>query len=224
MEKAMGVAVVTGAGRGIGLALVRRLKERGETVVAACRRRSPALESLGVRIEAGLDLTATDACGALARRLAGAEIGLLIHNAGQLIEDTFETVRIEDLRTLVEINAFAPLVLTQALVAHMKRGSKVALITSRMGSMGDNTSGGYYAYRMSKAALNAAGVSMAHDLAPRGIAVAVLHPGAVRTEMTGGRGHIDPEHSAAGLLARIDELDLANTGRFLHQNGDALPW
>ena len=93
-----------------------------------------------------------------------------------------------------------------------------------MGSIGDNTSGGYYGYRMSKAALNAAGVSLARDLAPRGIAVAILHPGAVRTGMTGGQGNLEPDESASGLLRRIDELQLATSGRFLHQTGDVLPW
>lgn len=93
-----------------------------------------------------------------------------------------------------------------------------------MGSMGDNSSGGHYGYRMSKAALNAAGVSMAHDLRPRGVALVILHPGAVRTAMTGGQGLMDADESARGLLERIDELRLETTGRFLHQNGSALPW
>ena len=90
--------------------------------------------------------------------------------------------------------------------------------------MGDNTSGGYYGYRMSKAALNAAGVSLAHDLKPLGASVVILHPGCVRTEMTRGHGPIDPDESVRGLLQRIEELKIETTGRFLHQNGDILPW
>ena len=93
-----------------------------------------------------------------------------------------------------------------------------------MGSIGDNGSGGYYGYRMSKAALNAASVSLAKDLAPRGIAVAILHPGMVKTEMTAGHGQIEPEDAVRGLLARLDELTVATSGRFLHQNGQELPW
>jgi NAD(P)-dependent dehydrogenase (short-subunit alcohol dehydrogenase family) len=93
-----------------------------------------------------------------------------------------------------------------------------------MGSMADNTSGGYYGYRMSKAAMNAAGRSLTHDLAPRGVAVAMLHPGFVQTPMTGGRGDVDPATAARGLLARIDELTLASSGRFLHANGSPLLW
>ena len=85
-------------------------------------------------------------------------------------------------------------------------------------------SGGYYGYRMSKAALNAAGVSLAIDLKGRGVAVAILHPGAVRTEMTGGAGMIDADEAVRGILRRIDELTLDGSGRFLHQNGQPLPW
>jgi NAD(P)-dependent dehydrogenase (short-subunit alcohol dehydrogenase family) len=92
-----------------------------------------------------------------------------------------------------------------------------------MGSIGDNTSGGYYGYRMSKAAVNAAFVSLARDLAPRGIAVGIYHPGMVATGMTGGRG-IPAADAAAGLITRIDELDASRSGRFFHQNGDVLPW
>src|SRR6185295_20091155 len=99
-------------------------------------------------------------------------------------------------------------------------GSKVALMTSRMGSIADNTSGSMYGYRMSKAALNMAGASLAHDLKPRGIAVVILHPGYVRTEMTGGHGNIDPADAAKQLMTRIDELTPGTSGRFLHANGE----
>jgi NAD(P)-dependent dehydrogenase (short-subunit alcohol dehydrogenase family) len=220
----MGIALVTGANRGIGLALVRQMRARGASVVAVCRRSSSELEQLGVRIENGIDLVSPDAGADLAARLAQDEISLLIHNAGLLVEDSFGSIRAAGLRAQLEINALAPLILTQALAPLLARQAKVALITSRMGSIADNTSGGNYGYRMSKAALNAAGMSMARDLASRGISVAILHPGAVRTGMTSGRGNIDPDESARGLLRRIDELQLETTGRFLHQNGDVLPW
>jgi NAD(P)-dependent dehydrogenase (short-subunit alcohol dehydrogenase family) len=177
-----------------------------------------------VRVESGIDLASPEAGLELAARLALHDISLLIHSAGLLIEDTLRGVRADDVRAQLEINALAPLLLTQALMPLLARGAKVALITSRMGSIGDNTSGGYYGYRMSKAALNAAGVSMARDLAPRGVSVVILHPGAVRTGMTGGQGVLEPDESASGLLRRIDELRLETTGRFVHQNGDILPW
>ena len=220
----MDVAVVTGANRGIGLALARQLHARGVSVVAVCRQSSADLDRLGVRIERGIDLASPQAEVELAARLAHDRISLLIHNAGILVEDALGSVRADGVRAQLELNALAPLLLTQALIPLLAPGAKVALISSRMGAIGDNTSGGYYGYRMSKAALNAAGVSMARDLAPRGIAVVVLHPGAVRTGMTGGQGNLEPDESASGLLGRIDELQLATSGRFLHQNGDVLPW
>ena len=127
-------------------------------------------------------------------------------------------------RNQLEVNALAPLRLTHALLPNLVRGSKLAFITSRMGSIGDNGSGGFYGYRMSKAALNAAAVSLARDLVPRRIAVIVLHPGFVRTGMTGGVGGIDPADSARDLVTRIGELTLEGTGRFLHANGESLPW
>ncbi len=220
----MGIAVITGANRGIGLALVRQLHARGKAVVAVCRSSSLELDRLGIRIESGIDLTLPEACDRLAACLSQDPIDLLIHNAGVFIEDTLVSVRANDVRAQLAINALAPLFVTQALMPLLTPGAKVALVTSRMGSIGDNKSGGYYGYRMSKAALNAAGVSLARNLAPRGVAVVILHPGAVRTGMTAGQGDLEPDESAKGLLRRIDELRLDTSGRFLHQNGDVLPW
>jgi len=220
----MGISIVTGSNRGIGFELARQLKARGASVVAVCRKRSPALDALGVRVESGIDVTDPAAWSSLAARLAHDDIDLLIQNAGVLLPDSLEDVDPNKVRAQLELNAIAPLFLTRALAPRLHKGSKVALITSRMGSIGDNSSGGYYGYRMSKAALNAAGVSLAHDLKPRGVAVVILHPGAVRTEMTGGEGMLEPDAAARGLLQRIDELRLETTGRFLHQNGEVLPW
>src|SRR5690606_28790840 len=118
-----------------------------------------------------------------------------------------------------QVNALGPLLTVHAFADRRESGAKVALVTSRMGSIADNTSGGSYGYRMSKAALNAAGKSLAIDLAPRGVAVVILHPGYVRTDMTGRTGNVDPGEAAAMLVARIDELDAASRGRFLHANG-----
>ena len=220
----MGIAVVTGSNRGIGLELVRQLKARGADVVGVCRVRSPELEALRVRVEENIDVTKPAAWEKLAERFANDDIDLLIQNAGVLVADSIDDVDLSEVRNQLEINAIAPLFLTRALAPRLTKGSKVVLITSRMGSIGDNSSGGYYGYRMSKAALNAAGVSLAHDLRPRGIAVALLHPGSVRTQMTRGQGMIDVQASVRGLLQRIDELHVETSGRFLHQNGDVLPW
>ena len=223
-SEAMSIALVTGANRGIGLELVRQLVARGTKVVAVCRHSSPELDSLGVRVESGCDVTDPEAGSRLAAKLGSATLDLLVHNAGMLVPDSLGGVEPNAVRAQFELNAMAPLFLTKALLPCLRAGAKVALVTSRMGSIGDNGSGSYYGYRMSKAALNAAGVSLARDLAPHRIAVAILHPGAVRTDMTGGTGTIEVEESVRGLLARIDELTLETSGSFLHQNGEVLPW
>ena len=114
--------------------------------------------------------------------------------------------------------------MTAALLGNLARGSKIAIVTSRMGSIGDNTSGGYYGYRMSKSAVNMAGASLARDLKPRGIAVALLHPGFVRTEMTGRQGNVDAKDAVRDLLARIDALTLDTSGTFWNAGGERLPW
>jgi NAD(P)-dependent dehydrogenase (short-subunit alcohol dehydrogenase family) len=220
----MGTVVVTGANRGIGLELCRLLLSRGEAVIAVCRGASEALRGTAARIEEGVDLTQEEGVAALAGRLAGTRVDLLIHNAGILNREGLEDLNLESVRRQFEINALGPLRLTHALLQNLGPGSRVAIITSRMGSLSDNSSGGYYGYRMSKAAVNMAGISLAHDLRPRQIAVGLFHPGYVRTEMTGFQGNADPDEAARMLLDRIDALSVQNTGRFWHANGELLPW
>jgi NAD(P)-dependent dehydrogenase (short-subunit alcohol dehydrogenase family) len=217
--------LVTGANRGIGLEYCRQLQQRGEQVIAVCRTPSPELEALGVRIEAGVDLTREAAVADLVDRLAGLPLDGVILNAGVLEATSLEHLDPDSLRRQFEVNALAPLRLTHALLPQLQRGSKLVLMTSRMGSIDDNTSGGSYGYRMSKVALNMAGTSLAIDLKPRGIAVAILHPGLVRTRMINFNPQgISPEESVRGLLARIDALTLDNSGSFWHANGERLPW
>jgi NAD(P)-dependent dehydrogenase (short-subunit alcohol dehydrogenase family) len=217
-------ALVTGANRGIGLALCARLKERGRDVIAACRKSSRELDALGVRVEADVDIKSDAAVAGLARRLEGVALDELVCNAGVLREDRLDDVDFGEVRDSFEVNALGALRVVKALHRNVKHGGKIALMTSRMGSIGDNGSGSYYAYRMSKAALNAAGMSMARDLAPAGIAVVILHPGFVRTEMTDGSGNIDPADAAKQLVDRIDQLTLETSGTFWHANGQVLPW
>ncbi len=215
--------LITGSNRGIGLELCRQLCARGEEVIAVCRQPSPELEALGLRIESGIELSDEAAIADLTRRLAGVQLAGAILNAGILEGDDLEGFDAGSIRRQFEVNALAPLLLARSLLPHLPAGSKLALITSRMGSLDDNGSGGYYGYRMSKVALNMAGRSLAVDLQPRGIAVAILHPGMVATRMVGFSG-IPPEQAARGLLARIDALSLASSGSFWHANGERLPW
>ena len=144
--------------------------------------------------------------------------------AGILRGDSLEALDWDSVQEQIEVNALGPLRTVKALLPNLAQGAKLALITSRMGSIADNSSGGYYGYRMSKAALNAAGVSLARDLAPKKIAVAILHPGYVRTDMTGNHGNVTPEEAAKQLLARIDALTVQSSGTFWHANGEVLPW
>ena len=221
----MATFLVTGANRGIGLEYCRQLKARGEDVVAVCRQASDELESLNVRVEAGFELSDSQAIEDLVQRLAGMPLDGVILNAGILQPMGLADLDPAGIRRQFEVNALAPLLLARALVDQMPQGAKLVLMTSRMGSIDDNSSGGSYGYRMSKVALNMAGKSLAIDLEPRGIAVAILHPGLVRTRMIQfNPSGIQPEQSVEGLLARIDGLTMNNSGSFWHANGELLPW
>ena len=221
----MATFLVTGANRGIGLEYCRQLKARGDDVVAVCRQASDELEGLGVRVEAGLELSDSQAIDDLEQRLDGLPLDGVILNAGILQSMGLMDLDPDGIRRQFEVNALSPLLLARALVDQMPSGAKLVLMTSRMGSIDDNSSGGSYGYRMSKVALNMAGKSLAIDLEPRGIAVAILHPGLVRTRMIRfNPSGIPPEQSVKGLLARIDGLTLATSGSFWHANGELLPW
>ena len=191
---------------------------------AVVRSASPSLTDLGVEVVDGVDVTDDDAVSQLGQKLKGRVLHRVINNAGILKRETLDNLDFNSIRKQFEVNALGPLRLTAALLGSLNPGAKVAIITSRMGSIGDNTSGGRYGYRMSKAAVNMAAVSLAHDLRPRGIHLAILHPGYVRTDMTGHTGLIDADASVSGLIARMDALDAHNSGTFWHQNGDVLPW
>jgi NAD(P)-dependent dehydrogenase (short-subunit alcohol dehydrogenase family) len=221
----MATYLVTGTNRGIGYEYCRQLQARGDRVIAVCRSASEELKQLGVGVEEGIDITSDASVASLRDRLNGTAIDVLINNAGIVKRVTLEDLDFESIREQFEVNALGPLRVTHALLPLLKAGSKIVLMTSRMGSIADNTSGSSYGYRMSKVALSMAGKSLAHDLKPRGIAVAILHPGLVQTRMTNFTSSgITPEESVKGLLARIDELTLENTGTFWHANGEVLPW
>jgi NAD(P)-dependent dehydrogenase (short-subunit alcohol dehydrogenase family) len=219
----MTTILITGANRGIGLEMTRQYAQRGDEVIAVCRKASPGLGELGVRVIDGIDVASDSSVADLASQLGGARIDRLVNNAGILERNALDHFDADSIDRQFRVNAIAPLRVTTALLPNLGRGSGVFIITSRMGSIDDNSSGGSYGYRMSKAAVNMAGKSLSVDLKEQGIGVFLLHPGWVSTEMTGNTG-IAVEQSAAGLLDRMDTLGLEQTGTFWHQEGYELPW
>ena len=218
-------AVITGCNRGIGLELTRELVADGYNVIGLCRTPSEKLLALeNVKVIEGVDLSAGPGVSNAVESLAGLQIDLLINNAGILRSSSLESFDRSLLEEQFLVNAVAPIELTARLFPQINSGGKVAMVTSRMGSIADNGSGGAYGYRMSKSALNAGCMSLALDLKAREIAVAILHPGWVQTEMTGHTGHIKPDESASLLMQRIRELSLETSGTFWHANGEVLPW
>ncbi len=218
------VVVITGANRGIGLALVQEYKARDAFVVGICRSSSPTLDALADRVVADIDVSEAASVARLADAIDDLEVDLLINNAGVLYGETLGNIDYATVLKQLEVNAMGPLRVTEQLLPYLNDGAKIALITSRMGSIADNGSGAYYGYRMSKAALNAAGKSLARDLVSRKIAVGILHPGFVQTDMVNHAGDISASVAACRLAERIDGLTLENTGSFWHSNGELLPW
>jgi NAD(P)-dependent dehydrogenase (short-subunit alcohol dehydrogenase family) len=216
--------VITGAASGIGLAMAEQYMAAGNHVTACCRNSSEALSALGCEVIVDIDVTLPEAVDQLKSQLAGRSIDILINCAGLLTNETLDDLCFSRIQHQLEVNALGPLRMSEALLPCLQEGGKIAMITSRMGSIGDNSSGSRYGYRMSKAALNAASKSLAEDLKPRGISVAILHPGLVATKMIGFNGDISAEVAAERLIQRIEELTPANTGTFWHANGEVLPW
>ena len=220
----MSTVLVTGCNRGIGLELARQLVERGDTVIGVCREPSEALQASGASIISGIDVGDGASMPALQAAVGDQHIDVIINNAGILRRDNaLGDIDYESMLEQYRVNTLGPLRVTEALRDNLTEGSKVAIVTSRVGSIEDNSSGGNYGYRASKAAVNMVGTNLMHELKPRGIAVALLHPGLVATDMTGGTG-IEPSESARGLIQRVDELSTATSGGFWHAEGYELPW
>ena len=219
----MATVLITGANRGIGLQLCKQFADRGDEVIAVCRVASDDLAETGARIIEGIDVSSGGDVESLRQELGGKHIDILVNNAGILRRDSFGSMDYDGMLEQYRVNTLGPLRVTEALASNLAQGSKVAIVSSRVGSIEDNGSGGNYGYRASKAAVNMVGMNLKHELQPGGIAVAILHPGLVATDMTGGTG-ISPAESAAGLIQRIDELSMATSGGFWHAEGYALPW
>ena len=221
----LAIYLITGSNRGIGLEFCRQLKERGDEVIATCRSSSKELEDLDLKVASGVDITSMNSILNLKNKLNSLKVDVMIHNAGIAENNQLTNLSAASLKRQFEVNALGPLLFVQSMLENLRHGSKVGLITSRMGSIEDNTSGGSYGYRMSKAALCMAGKSLSIDLKPSGISVALLHPGLVSTRMTGfTQNGISTEQSVIGLLQRIDSLSLKTSGNFWHANGEILPW
>lgn len=219
----MATVLVTGANRGIGLQLCKQYANRGDDVVAVCREAGSDLSGPGVRIIDGIDVGSAVSVEALCRELGDLRIDILVNNAGILGRDSFGNIDYDAMMEQYRVNTLGPLRVTEALSGNLHRGSKVAIVSSRVGSIEDNASGGNYGYRASKVAVNMIGTNLKHEFLPKGIAVALLHPGLVATDMTGHHG-VSPEDSARGLIGRIDELSIENSGGFWHAEGYELPW
>ena len=219
----MATYLVTGANKGIGLQVCTQLAARGDEVIAVCRNASAELRNLRQRTIEGIDVGEAESVARLRSELGDQKIDVLLNNAGILHGDKFGSLDYEDMVLQFRVNSLGPLRVTEALANNIVEGGKVGIVSSRVGSIADNGSGGNYGYRASKAAVNQIGMNLSHQLRPRGIAVALLHPGLVATTMTGGQG-IDPAKAASGLIDRIDELTLETSGHFWHADGQELPW
>lgn len=229
-------ALVTGANRGLGLALVRALLARGDRVVATCRHpgKATALNALagehpGRLHVLPLDVAEPKSHAELARELplvlGDGRLGLLVNNAGVLHSgERFGKVGAAHLEDSFRTNAMGPFLLTQALAPLLDNGATVANITSELGSIAGLARFGTPSYNISKAALNMATGLLKHALAERGIVVLALHPGWVRTDMGGSGATLPADESARGLLRVIDGARPPDSGRYLDWQGEPLPW
>jgi NAD(P)-dependent dehydrogenase (short-subunit alcohol dehydrogenase family) len=223
---------VTGASRGIGLEFVRQWLQRGAHVIAAARNANSATELHQLLEQYShhklrilpLDVADGRSVENMASVLGNTEIDILINNAGILTVETLDNMDFGAILEQFKVNALGALRVTHILLGNLRDGARIINMTSRMGSLDDNTSGGYYGYRMSKAGLNMATRSLAVDLKNRGIIVVAIHPGSVQTDLTRGFGMLTPEASVEGINQVIDKLTLEQSGLFLHYQGTPLPW
>eukprot|EP00741_Cyanophora_paradoxa_P016815 tig00020941_g16239.t1 len=220
--------VITGANRGIGHSFAKAFRKLGYEVIGTARKSSDfaALHEIGAKAYE-LDVTSEASVNKFKAAIGDVPISLLICNAGLLIKDDLGKTSAESMAAQFATNAIGPMLVAQALLPNLKAAEKARVVhmTSRMGSMDDNSSGGYYGYRASKAALNAVVKSMAVDLKEAGIPVIALHPGFVSTAMVEFKGQIEPDAAVEKMVPVIEALDINRTGKFIHglQN-EELPW
>ena len=204
---------------------MRHLIARETRVFAFCRETSPSLGALKpAAIIENFNVTDPEVMRAKIKQLGNERIDWLIHVAGILRNENLAQLTQRSLIRQMSVNAIGPILAVQTFLPYLAQPSKIGLLTSRLGSITENTSGSYYGYRMSKSALNMAGKSLSKDLRGRGIAVILLHPGYVKTEMTGFSGDINASDSAKGLIRLMNEKTLRETGTFWHVSGRRIPW
>ena len=225
--------VITGANRGIGLELTQLFLARGDSVHATARapQNATALRALSSKFSTlkvhELDVGDDVSTAQFGREIAGSPVDVLINNAGvgATWRGDVKNAAMDEMLSLFNVNALGALRVTKALLPNLEKSKgRVFHVSSRMGSIGDNTSGGAYSYRMSKAALNMAAVNLALELKPQGIASIVFHPGWVQTDMGGPSAPLSVHQSAASLVKQIDKLGLAQSGHFFSFDGEPIPW
>jgi len=231
----MATVLITGANRGLGLEFCRQYAENGWKVLACCRHPEQAsdLQDLAARHPRlslhRLDLSRFEDIDTLARELTAEPIDVLLNNAGvygDAAHNRFGAMDYAQWTQVLRIDALAPVKMAEAFLPHVKGSSRrlIVAVTSLMGSIGDNTSGGSILYRSAKAALNAAMKSLSIDLREQGIGVLILHPGWVRTDMGGPNAPTAPEESIGGMRKIIEGFTPRDSGRFLNFRGEELPW
>jgi NAD(P)-dependent dehydrogenase (short-subunit alcohol dehydrogenase family) len=231
---AMANVLITGTNRGIGLEFVRQYLQRGDSVFATCRELGKAgelreLQATNPELRIlTLDAADTDTYPALLEQLGKEPIDIFINNAGVYGPRAaqFGNVTEQDWLEVFRVNTIAPLLLTQVLIGNFRKGEghRLVYVTSKMGSIADNSSGGSYLYRSSKTALNQVVKSLAADLADDGLIAVVIHPGWVKTDMGGPNALIDTRTSVTGMVAVIDGLGPEESGKFFNYDGSLIPW
>lgn len=225
---------ITGASRGIGLAFAEQYAEDGWRVFASCRDLSAASELSQIAAHQPnvetleLDVTKAESLAALASRLRDTSIDVLINNAGVYGRKQLALAEVDPIewQEVFAVNTIAPLLVSRALLPMLERGSEklIAMLSSKVGSLADNSSGGNYAYRTSKAALNQVVKNLSIELAPRGLKTVALHPGWVMTEMGGPNALISAEESVRGLRQVMASVSLEQSGCFFDYEGKPVPW
>ena len=226
--------LITGANRGLGLGFVKNYLGKNINVVSTTRDIKGSKELLALKeifrdkLEIfELDLIKESAADTIADLIGDRPIDILINNAGVgSTNQHFEAVSPKPWLEVLKVNLIAPLMITQSIINNVKKGSdkKIYFLSSQLGSIGDNASGGMYIYRSSKTGLNQVVKSLSVDLKPQGITVVSLHPGWVKTDMGGPNAPVSIDESIEGMMQVIDSTDIRDTGRFLNYDGKELPW